>query len=666
MRLARTGSSALAPGGERHALGKFYTPAIACELICRLAITHASCAILDPSCGNGEFLVAAIKRLEQLKVARSTNHQAPPTCNLHGIEIDGEAANQARVRLEETRTTADLIHIEVTHGDFFDAEPGKPPFPNTFDTVIGNPPYIRQELIVNKDKVRAHLSTSSVDERSDLYVYFFSRTEQWLADGGRVGFLTSERYLDTQYGRGLQQFLLEHFTIRAVIAFDKQLFPDALTGTVITILEKISSKKERTEHLARFLRVKRAMSIDEIESTIDAQENQSSFEVHDACDVVLVPQHVLEGAIKWRQYLFAPQVFFEMQQSPRLVDLCEIATIKRGITSGANDFFYRRENEFKSLASRYPGLKRYFRPLLKAVGQTDWMQVTPSDTDWFVLDVHHLVEECKAITGIDREPSSKNGDVVQRVKKQLEAMGHGVLVKYVEDAEADETGTSQARRSPRDNVTCTGRAVWFDLGNLLAGGIGFPKEYWTKFICPLVDPNMALDSRVYVVVPGDWPGIDPRVDKQRVLGALLNADLTAIFYECQGRVYAGQALDRASCMVYEACKLSVIDPRQLSTASLLAIQTRFDAILDSERTLVPKKTRSTLFETSINASAAEKERRMHYLRLRRELNETILDAIGIKNQAGRIEASVQELVDARRKRGGDDVQVMIGTGASTE
>jgi methylase of polypeptide subunit release factors len=658
-RLAGTGSSIPAPSGERHALGKYYTPAIACDLICRLTITRASCNILDPSCGDGEFLVAAINRLEQLNVVRCTNHQTPSVCSLHGIEIDGDAALRARARLEEARAAADRVNVEITSGDFFDAEPGKPPFPGTFDAVIGNPPYIRQELIGNKEKVRAHLATAAVDERSDLYVYFFSRAEQWLADGGRIGFLTSERYLDTQYGRGLQQFLLDHFTIRAVIAFDKQLFADALIGTVITIMEKTSSEQKRSEHLTRFLRVKRAVSIDEIEGAVNAPRNQPGFEAREAWDAVLVPQHVLGQAAKWRPYLFAPQVFFELQQSPRLVNLGEIATVKRGITSGANDFFYRRENEFGSLASSYPGLKRYFRPLLKAIGQADWMQVTPSDTDWYTLDVHRLVEECKAKISIDKEPSSKTGDVAARVKEWLKAMGHGVLVKYIEDAEASETNASQARRSPRDNATCAGRAVWFDLGNLLAGGIGFPKEYWTKFICPLVDASMALDSRVYVVMPGDWPGMDPRVDKQRVLAALLNADLSAIFYECQGRVYAGHALDRASCMVYEAGKLSVIDPRQLSTASLLAIQSKFDAILASERALVPRKTRSTLFEISVQASPADRSRRLQYIQLRRALNETILQAIGLGDRAVEIQANVQQLVESRRKRGWDDVQVLI-------
>jgi len=654
-----TGPTSHAQASEKHALGQYYTPAVVCDLICRLTITRHSAKVLDPSCGDGEFLVAAKKRLEQLDASPNVKHQSLHGHQLFGIEIDAGAIHQALKRLEKQSKAGGKIHAEIIQGDFFEIEPGKSPIPSMFDAVIGNPPYIRQELIKDKDRVRAHLSKAGIGERSDIYVYFFSRAEQWFAGGGRIGFLTSERYLDTQYGRGLQQFLLDHFKIRAVIAFDKQLFADALIGTVITILEKDNNEGERSEHLALFLRVKQVVGMDDLDGAVCAPRNRPGFEARDAWDAVLVPQHVLANSDKWRPYLYAPPIFFELQHSPRFVELGEIATIRRGITSGANLFFYRREAEFHQLENKYPGLKRYFRPLLKAVGQSDWMQVSPGDTDWYVLDVHSLVEECVADPPIEKELASHKQDLADAVKQWLSANGHDSLAKYIDDAEAGGGLASKGGKHPGGNATCAGRTIWFNLGTLLKGGIGFPKEYWSKFICPLVDPEMALDSRVYVVMPEDWPGMDPRVDKMKVVAALLNSDLSAIFYECQGRVYAGRALDRASCMVYEAKKLHVIDPRQLSTDRLLAIQAKFDAIISAERALIPRKTRSTLFEASLRASPAEKSKRLEYLGLRQALNGAILDAIGLGHRALEIRANVQQLVDTRRKRGWDDFQVLI-------
>ncbi|MEX2680748.1 MAG: class I SAM-dependent DNA methyltransferase [Candidatus Sigynarchaeota archaeon] len=661
-RKKRTASAEQPPveqDNERHALGQYYTPAIACDLVCRLVIASNTRSILDPACGDGEFLVAAAKRFARLDRSRDPGNHLPSSFQLYGIEINGEASRKACTRLEHTCHPSGNIAFKIISGDFFDFSPGKSPFPATVDAVIGNPPYIRQELIEDKHRVREHLSKSTVDERSDLYVYFFTRAEQWLADGGRIGFLTSERYLDTQYGRGLQRFLLDHFAISAVIGFDKQLFADALIGTVITILEKISSEKERSDHLALFLRVKRAVNLDELAGAINAPRYHPGFEENDAWNAVLVPQHVLARADKWRPYLFAPPIFFELQHSPRLVELGEIAAIRRGITSGANRFFYRREAEFKTLETMYPGLKRYFRPLLKAIGQTDWLQVMEGDTDWYVLDVHHLVVEYFASRTAGIAPTFQEHGLAMAVRQWLSANGHGSLARYIEDAETGGAFASKGVKIPRENATCAGRAIWFDLGNLLKGGIGFPKEYWSKFICPLIDPEMALDSRVYVVVPREWPSMDPRVDKLKVLAALLNSDLTAIFYECQGRVYAGRALDRASCMVYEANKLRVVDPRQLATDTLLAIQARFDSLIAAERALIPRKTRSTLFEASSRASHGEKSKRLEYLRLRQALNGAILDALGLCHRATEIQANVQQLVETRRKRGWDDVQVLI-------
>jgi hypothetical protein len=650
------------PHDERHALGQYYTPAIVCDFICRLVIDTISCVVLDPACGSGEFLVAACKRLHDLHATRGSTLPIGFLDQVHGIEINEQPASTTRDTIARFDPGRGLRDIRVVTGDFFDVEPGTPPFPAKVDVVIGNPPYIRQERITDKQKARAHLVSSSttMDERADIYVYFFTRAAQWLGERGKIGYLTSERYLDTGYGRDLQHFMLAHFTIKAIIAFDKQLFTDALVGTIITILEKEPDARVRAENMVRFLRVKQRMAIDDIEALLGEMDKHSSHVVHDTYNLTRIPQHSLGTFTKWRRFLFAPPIFFELEQSTKLVAIAEIASIKRGITSGANSFFYRREHELISLEATYPGLKRYFTPLLKAIGQSDWLMIQSVDTDWYVLDIHSLIQDIQDEADKTKEVIDNEGKFIfDIIKKKLREKGHGVLVNYINAGEAATLEYCESEH-PDKAPTCITRKVWFDLRDLPLGGIGFPKEYWTKFLCPMIDDGISLDARVYYVVAKTWKNIDPRVDKKKVLAAILNSDLSAIFYEFSGRVYAGQALDRASCMVYEANAMRIIDPRQLETRALLEIQAKFDAIITSERVLIPQKTKATFFEIDPTLKATEKDKRIQYVQLRTELNRAILDAVGMGERIEEIKAEVQRLVELRRKRGGGDTRLLVG------
>jgi adenine-specific DNA methylase len=560
--------------------------------------------VLDPSCGNGAFLASAKDRLA------STGAYG---ARLFGIEIQESVASECRERFANDNS------IEIQNADFFDV------YPRPVDAIIGNPPYIRQEHIVNKAKIRAHLGSESheIRETSDLYVYFFTNSARWLADGGRLGFLTSERYLDTGYGAGLQHFILDHFRIHTIIGFDRNIFGDALVGTVITVLEKESRQESREQNSVRFLRIKQPVEIDAIlgilrEGTCVDEDIQT-----DAFSIVTVNQKDLGGTSKWSIFLFAPAVYVELQTRPELVELSELADIKRGITSGSNRFFYKRTDELERLENTYPGINTYFRPMLKAIGQGDYLTVEPGDTDWHVLDVHGRVDE------------------------------------FISEYIAREGNEKRVASRPAENPTCASRRTWFDLGTIPRGGIAFPETVWTKFICPVISAEVALDKRVYRVQVKEWAVPDQRVDREKVLAGILNADITAIFYEFAGRIYSGQAMDRASCMVYEAAAMKVIDPRSLETDALLRIQDAFDRLSAGERELVPRKTSGTIFEIASNATADERANRERYLTLRRDLNEAVLGAIGLADRLDKIRAEYQRIVDRRRARGNESNLVLI-------
>src|SRR5262249_19592448 len=87
-----------------------------------------------------------------------------------------------------------------------------------FDIVIGNPPYVRMELIKRiKPYLEKHYFVA--DDRTDLYAYFFERGVGILKKGGRLGFVSSSTFFRTGSGENLRRFLGDNVAIEAVIDF---------------------------------------------------------------------------------------------------------------------------------------------------------------------------------------------------------------------------------------------------------------------------------------------------------------------------------------------------------------------------------------------------------------------------------------------------------------
>ena len=88
-------------------------------------------------------------------------------------------------------------------------DPSKLDLPKEVNAVIANPPYIRQEKIANKELCRKHLERigyEDISERSDIYVYFFTHAKEFLKENGRIGFITSDKWLTVGYGKDLQEY----------------------------------------------------------------------------------------------------------------------------------------------------------------------------------------------------------------------------------------------------------------------------------------------------------------------------------------------------------------------------------------------------------------------------------------------------------------------------
>ena len=225
-----------------------------------------------------------------------------------------------------------------------------------------------QELIDDKEKwnglLKAEHNLKKIDQRSDLYVYYLMHTTSFLKEGGRLGYVISSSWLDNLFGASLQKFLLGNFKIIAVIDNQKvRSFDTASINTVILILEKCTDTEAREENNVRFVRVYKeykeliGKSDDEdrietainfaqkIKKTNKSTKNDNYF-VTVRNQKILEEESTVEGKYEpgnWgAKYLRSPEIYNKIIEAAgnKLIPLYKVAEIKRGFTTGANDFFY--------------------------------------------------------------------------------------------------------------------------------------------------------------------------------------------------------------------------------------------------------------------------------------------------------------------------------------
>ncbi|MDY4297365.1 MULTISPECIES: Eco57I restriction-modification methylase domain-containing protein [unclassified Xanthomonas] len=205
----------------------------------------ASAKLLEPAAGHADFLLPVIGRLVRsfrahggdLSSAVETLSPAILAFEVHGASLDTArkvvVAELMRLGIKKPAAQALARHWLVC-ADFLLA-----PLPDKFDFVVGNPPYVRQELIPSAllSKYRARFHT--LYDRADLYIPFFERCLDALSPGGRLGFICTDRWTKNKYGAALRAMISERFALTHFIDLvGKSAFlTDVMTYPAITVLE---------------------------------------------------------------------------------------------------------------------------------------------------------------------------------------------------------------------------------------------------------------------------------------------------------------------------------------------------------------------------------------------------------------------------------------------
>ncbi len=115
-----------------------------------------------------------------------------------------------------------------------------------FDVVIGNPPYVPTEYIIEKEKTFLELNYQSAFGRINLYPIFYEKGLIIANNNAILGYITPYTILKNQYYIEARKYILEHSSILKIIDFKGiTVFEDAAVDSIIILLQN-KTKKNNT------------------------------------------------------------------------------------------------------------------------------------------------------------------------------------------------------------------------------------------------------------------------------------------------------------------------------------------------------------------------------------------------------------------------------------
>lgn len=211
--------------------------------------------ILEPSFGGGDFLLPIIVRLLSGWRATRLNGSALDELGnaIRAVELhhdtfrSTQAAVIALLKREgvAANTALALADRWLSQGDFLLA-----PLEGEFDFVVGNPPYVRQELIPAPLLTEYRSRYQTMHDRADIYIPFIERSLSVLSDGGSLGFICADRWMKNRYGGALRRFVAERFHLKVYVDMvDTPAFhSDVIAYPAITIISREAPGATRIAH----------------------------------------------------------------------------------------------------------------------------------------------------------------------------------------------------------------------------------------------------------------------------------------------------------------------------------------------------------------------------------------------------------------------------------
>lgn len=412
------------------------------------------------------------------------------------------------------------------------------------DAVIGNPPYVRQEEVKSdkaKGKGRPRHGTkeyyralvkieaqAALSGRSDLHCYFWPHASTFLKPDGWLCLLTSSQWLDVEYGFKLQGWILSRFKIIAIFeSLDEPWFVGARVATTATLLQLCANPEERARNTVRFVQLRQPMAHILAHDHTTAGAISAADEFRD--EILSLTENTLTS--RYRARLVLQRELFEdgvrlarlMRKSGdtdeegndddtgsssagrfghRFALLGELTTIRRGVTTGKDEFFLPRDVSQECL-DRFRAFHEFRQEFgiarervesgqikLVRCGES-YGEIRPIEAEYLEPEVHSLME----VKGYTVGPEDC-GRMILLIGKPRSELKDTYVLQYIEWGES---------KGWHKGATCAARVTdtrgWYDLTGHRRAAALWPKERQYRHIAPANPESLIANCRLYEIYP---------------------------------------------------------------------------------------------------------------------------------------------------------------------
>ena len=420
-----------------------------------------------------------------------------------------DAKNKKRLKDQLQKISEEIAERTGTDPNVIEAY-----MPQRANVIVMNPPYVRQESLPQTKK-DYYVSEYSLSKKSDLFAYFLVRNLSLLVDDGVASVISSDKWLETDYGVSLQKKLKDHLI--AIYGQRERTF-GADINTVITVYSRKKIEKPMGFTYLRLYGGK------EVRRHVEIKRGE------------LIPG-------KWF-YLRAPKIFVERILPKLNHRLGEFATVKFGIKTGANEFFFMKdvshlyETDYLAEHGKFDDWNINARNVTDLEKQ-GLIYIENEGGQRFVIDRKDVVPVIRSPTEVNSCIIEKTSSLVFRpnppekpgkYSKQYISWGENVIIEI-------KKGTDKGKKVKGYNSLSTTKAhrpFWFNVSSIGPAPIMSFKFIGERHFAPIRSNGVLADHTCDLVYP--------KKGHERRLWIYMNSALFFFTKELYGLRMGGGAL----------------------------------------------------------------------------------------------------------------------------
>lgn len=314
---------------SRKLRGGYYTPLELAQYLVKWGIRSDTERILEPSCGDGNFILAILQHLSDMSSSSPS---------ITAIELIPDELSKAKNRAKQFGQNG--TSIEWLRQDFFEAYSHLRKN-GGFNFIVGNPPFIRFQYFDDDSRNLAfsHLRYAGYKptKLANAWAAFVQLSIELLQEGGRLAMVLPAELLQVKYAHELRDRLATQFEHIVIVGFKQLVFPEIQQEVVLLLAE---GKRKAADLIS---------DIHTIE--LQNEEELSSLDHLDNTVAHIPAKHSRTG-MKWTS-LFLDETTFaaldEAENAAGLIPLGLLAEVDVGIVTGRNSFFILTEVEKNEL-----------------------------------------------------------------------------------------------------------------------------------------------------------------------------------------------------------------------------------------------------------------------------------------------------------------------------